>query len=111
MTTETTERIEIPNWITNIFYEEQKDPDEAPGIRVIVKLWDEGKRLLWESVFIYTGQDKECLIETAIETGIINECSAHWKGLDVECQSDMIGQHPTKGSKVTLTVSNLGMIQ
>ena len=113
MTTEApTEQIShIPKWCIDIFDEDQKDPDDHKGIRVIVKAWSEKDVLLYEDAFIYVGQEREVMRGRGCGAGCIGKVTAHWLGKEVVCGSDMIGQWIDKSSQVTMTISNLGYIQ
>ena len=100
----------IPNWCTEIFDEDQKDPDKDPGFMVTTRLWARKGDLLMEGSFMYTGQNHHTMNEFALNGGTVHRCTVHWKGNSIDAEHDMHGCTPHKGDPCTVTLHNLRQI-
>jgi len=107
MTTETTERIQIPNWVIKIFNEDQEDPDKDPGFTVTARLWTDKGTLLFEASFAFVGQDDERMFSLAVGSGFVHSCTVHWKGNTCVAEHDMQGLEPVTGDAMEVNLHNL----
>lgn len=98
---------EIPFWCDKIFNEEQKDPDKDPGFLVTARLWDPKGIRLFESSFMFVGQEQHMLKAAAENAGVVDTCTVYWKNKSCECSHDMHGLKTGKGDPCEVRLNNL----